>query len=608
MGGVCPGGMAKHNAKVGAKVAVKPKKTKSISNQKGDCYSDSDPVDFRKATRKCDLSEGPKSGYSEPSTPIRSTPTRKGNIIQKSPGRVGELTADVLDTILSGLSKFNPNQGCANGSASGGNRISILAFEVANTIDRGVNLLQSLSEENIQVLKKEILHPGVQQLVSTDIKEMLSFAAADKRQEFEVFLGEVIRFGDLCKDPQWHNLGRSFARLDSDDPSYKQLKVHTETTIQELTTLAQKTSELYHELNAFERFEQDYQRKLEEMESLNLPRRGESLKIFHNELEEQRKLVRRLKKKSLWSENLEGIVKKLVDVVTSIHQAIWEAFGNSGTTLVIEEPSKSPERLGEAGLALHYANIINQISIIASRPTTLPPNLRDQLYRALPESVKVALRSQMQTVDAKEQLSIFQIKAEMEKTLKWLVPVATNTIKAHQGFGWVGEWAKASNEFGKSSTTTNNMIRLQTLYYADKEKTDLYILKLVTLLHRVISLIRRRDHGFRPLPLRSPTRNALDFHSKMQHSVSMNYSSKTHGIQLSQEDKNLLDEVIGSLSVPGISKSQKFTMAEERGIRVWPLSRSTGSSPTRKLDAKQDLKTDVSDIMDRLEFIISEAS
>jgi hypothetical protein len=91
------------------------------------------------------------------------------------------MTADVLDTIRSSLSKLNPNNGRANGLASRGNRISILAFEIANTIARGANLLQSISEENIQVLKKEILHPGVQQLVSTDIKEMLSFAAADKR-------------------------------------------------------------------------------------------------------------------------------------------------------------------------------------------------------------------------------------------------------------------------------------------------------------------------------------------------------------------------------------------------------------------------------------------
>jgi hypothetical protein len=34
---------------------------------------------------------------------------------------------------------------------------------------------------------------------------------------------------------------------------------------------------------------------------------GESLANFHSELEEQGKLVRRLKKKSLWSRNLEEV-------------------------------------------------------------------------------------------------------------------------------------------------------------------------------------------------------------------------------------------------------------------------------------------------------------
>ena len=40
----------------------------------------------------------------------------------------------------------------------------------------------------------------------------LSFTLGIFRQEFEAFLREVIRFGDLCKDPRWHNLGRSFDR------------------------------------------------------------------------------------------------------------------------------------------------------------------------------------------------------------------------------------------------------------------------------------------------------------------------------------------------------------------------------------------------------------
>lgn len=80
------------------------------------------------------------------------------------------------------MSNLNASSGFFSGMASRGSKISILAFEVANTISKGAKLYQSLSEKNIQFLKKEILHSeGVQQLVSTNMKELLSIAAADKR-------------------------------------------------------------------------------------------------------------------------------------------------------------------------------------------------------------------------------------------------------------------------------------------------------------------------------------------------------------------------------------------------------------------------------------------
>jgi len=87
-----------------------------------------------------------------------------------------------LDTIGSGMPKLNTSSGFVSGVTSRGKKISILAFEVANTITKGAILFQSLSEENIQILKKDVLQSeGVQLLVSTDMKELITLAEADKR-------------------------------------------------------------------------------------------------------------------------------------------------------------------------------------------------------------------------------------------------------------------------------------------------------------------------------------------------------------------------------------------------------------------------------------------
>lgn len=136
-------------------------------------------------------------------------------------------------------------------------------------------------------------------------------------------------------------------------------------------------------------------------------------------------------------------MEKLCDIVTFIRQEIMEIFGDPAFSGVEPqgEPINNVLRLSIAGLALNYANIVKQIVHVASTPTCLDSNMRDTLYHALPTSVKTALRSRLQSVDAKEELTIPQIKSEMQKTLKWLVPVAANTIKAHQCFGWVVEWA-----------------------------------------------------------------------------------------------------------------------------------------------------------------------
>jgi hypothetical protein len=40
------------------------------------------------------------------------------------------------------------------------------------------------------------------------------------REELAIFSREVIRFGDLCKDPIWHNLGRYFDKYVSQNYAF----------------------------------------------------------------------------------------------------------------------------------------------------------------------------------------------------------------------------------------------------------------------------------------------------------------------------------------------------------------------------------------------------
>ncbi|XP_057504048.1 protein PSK SIMULATOR 2-like isoform X1 [Actinidia eriantha] len=412
MGGVCCGGTTKRQKPETREKSLdfsgKLKSKRSFGKPNEDSYSYPDVGIFEKTPQLYDSGELRFSISCElkPSTPARTVPNK---VPQTSSflGRAGivglERAVEVLDTIGSSVSNLNSNSGFISGLASRGNRIAILAFEVANTIAKGAKLMQSLSQENVLLLKNEVLHSeGVQHLVSTDMKELLSISAADKREEFDVFSHEVIRFGDLCKDPQWHNLGRLFSRSESDPTIHKQQRDEAEITMQELSTLAQHTSELYHELNSLDRFEQDYRQKLDEVESLHLPHKGEGVMMLQSEVKHQRKLVRSLKKKSLWGKRLEEVVEKLVDVVTFIHQEILESFGDNGVILVSKEPVNKSERLGVVGLALHYANVVNQIDNIVSRPTCLPNNMRDQLYHGLPNSVKIALRSRCQSNDVKK--------------------------------------------------------------------------------------------------------------------------------------------------------------------------------------------------------------
>ncbi|XP_020584694.1 uncharacterized protein LOC110027547 [Phalaenopsis equestris] len=498
-------------------------------------------------------------------------------------GRAGSagfgMAVEVLDTLGSSMTSLNIGSGFSSVVATKGNKISILAFEVANTIVKGANLMHSLSEENIKHLKEVVLpSEAVQRIVSTDWNELLRIAAADKREELKVFSREVVRFGNRCKDPQWHNLDRYFAKLGSEITPRQQLKEQAAGVMQQLLTLVQYTAELYHELHAFDRFDQDYRRKLHEEENS-----GEGFQILRHELKSQGKHVKSLKKKSLWWRNLEEVMEKLVDIVHFMHFEIHEAFGNAEGDDPSVHSFKSQQRLGPAGLALHYANIINQIDTLVSRSGSVPPNTRDSLYQNLPPSIKSALRSKLLVFELDEQLTIPQIKAEMEKTLQWLVPIANNTTKAHHGFGWVGEWASTGADVTHKPAGHTTMLRVETFYHADKDSTDAYILDLIVRLHHFINLSRRGKNKFCS---RSPIKTSI---LTSQNSASPPLSTKSNSANssaptpslITQEEQEILRQVEVPRRSPRISKSQDFDLGRPKRHKFSRLSRSSCNTPVR---------------------------
>ncbi|XP_061944247.1 protein PSK SIMULATOR 1-like [Populus nigra] len=523
---------------------------------------------------------------SNKSRSTKSTPVAVAKVSEVSSllGRAGTVglgkAYDVLDTLGSSMTNLNLSSGgFTSGVTTKGNKISILAFEVANTIVKGANLMQSLSKENIRHLKEVVLpSEGVQNLISRDMDELLRLAATDKREELKVFSGEVVRFGNRCKDPQWHNLDRYLEKLGSELTPEMQLKDEAETVMHQLMNLVQYTAELYHEMHALDRFEQDYRRKLQEDDKANVAQRGDSLSILRAELKSQRKHVKSLKKKSLWSKILEEVMEKLVDIVHFLHLEIHEAFGSADGDRPVKS-SLNHKKLGPAGLALHYANIITQIDTLVSRSSSVPPNTRDALYQGLPPNIKSALRSKLLSFQVKEELTVSQIKAEMEKTLHWLVPIATNTNKAHHGFGWVGEWANTGSEVNRKPAGQTDLLRIETLHHADKEKTEIYILELVVWLQHLVSQVRAANGGLRsPVksPIRSPNQKTIQLCTQRPSSPSP---------MLTIEDQEMLRDVSKRKKTPGISKSQEFDTAKNRLSKHHRLSKSSSHSPmgeTRK--------------------------
>ncbi|CAI9118165.1 OLC1v1019697C1 [Oldenlandia corymbosa var. corymbosa] len=134
-----------------------------------------------------------------------------------------------------------------------------------------------------------------------------------------------------------------------------------------------------------------------------------------------------------------------------------------------------PETLGAAALSLHYANIIIVIEKLVASPHLIGHDARDDLYNMLPASIRAALRAKLKPYAKSLMSSIYDtvLAAEwneaMSGILEWLAPLAHNTIR----------WQTERSFEHQNLVSRTNVLLVQTLYFANQEKTEATIAELL---------------------------------------------------------------------------------------------------------------------------------
>ncbi|XWS08095.1 hypothetical protein CRYUN_Cryun41cG0049400 [Craigia yunnanensis] len=145
-----------------------------------------------------------------------------------------------------------------------------------------------------------------------------------------------------------------------------------------------------------------------------------------------------------------------------------------------------PETLGASALALHYANVIIVIEKLAASPHLIGHDARDDLYNMLPASVRAALRVRLKPYAKSLASSVYDTElagewtAAMSAILEWLAPLAHSMIR------WQSERSFEQQNF----VSRTNVLLVQTLYFANREKTEAAITEILVGLNYVWRLGR----------------------------------------------------------------------------------------------------------------------
>ncbi|CAI9771270.1 unnamed protein product [Fraxinus pennsylvanica] len=132
-----------------------------------------------------------------------------------------------------------------------------------------------------------------------------------------------------------------------------------------------------------------------------------------------------------------------------------------------------PNTVGGSALALHYANVIIVIEKLLCYPHLVGQEARDDLYQMLPTSLRKTLKTNLKSYV--KDMAIYDAplahewRERLDEMLKWLAQLAHNMVR----------WQSERNFEQQQIVTRTNVLLLQTLYFADLEKTEAAICQLL---------------------------------------------------------------------------------------------------------------------------------
>ncbi|XP_065863127.1 protein PSK SIMULATOR 3 [Euphorbia lathyris] len=138
--------------------------------------------------------------------------------------------------------------------------------------------------------------------------------------------------------------------------------------------------------------------------------------------------------------------------------------------LTVHAPAST---VGGSALAMRYANVIIVIEKLLRYPHLVGEEARADLYQMLPTSLRMSLRINLKSYV--KNLAIYDAplahdwKETLDGILRWLAPLAHNMIR----------WQSERNFEQHQIVKRTNVLLLQTLYFADREKTEAAICELL---------------------------------------------------------------------------------------------------------------------------------